>query len=134
MLTNATITIFNRFSDRGEKKIIYVPHVLPEVWFHANQITRAEQGGLVSANDYKIRIPFPRDGWLPPNDFQDLADPGEHWTVQDQDFFLVGTWEGGSVEGIAEIKRKFSGIAGVILNHSENFFGSSKHIRIGGGD
>lgn len=134
MLTNTTITIFNRFADSSLKKFVYVPHVLLEVWFHANQITRAEQGGLVSANDYRIRIPFPRDGWLPPNDFQDLAEPGEHWTVQDQDFFLVGIWEGGSVEGIAEIKRKFSGTVGIILNHSENFFGLSQHIRIGGGD
>lgn len=134
MLTNATITIFNRFADQKLKKFIYVPHILPDVWFHEKQVIRSEQGGLVSANDYRIRIPFPRDGWLPPNDFKDLADTENQWTVQDKDFFLVGTWEGGPVNGIDELKKKFSGTVGIILNHSENFFGSSQHIRIGGGD
>lgn len=134
MLTNATITIFNRFADQKLKKFIYVPHILPDVWFHEKQVIRPEQGGLVSANDYRIRIPFPRDGWLPPNDFKDLADTENQWTVQDKDFFLVGTWEGGPVNGIDELKKKFSGTVGIILNHSENFFGSSQHIRIGGGD
>lgn len=134
MLTNATITIFNRFADQKLKKFIYVPHILPDVWFHEKQVIRPEQGGLVSANDYRIRIPFPRDGWLPPNDFKDLADTENQWTVQDKDFFLVGTWEGGPVNGIDELKKKFSGTVGIILNRSENFFGSSQHIRIGGGD
>ena len=129
MLANTTITIFNRFADREQKKFVYVPHVLPDVWFHAKQVIRPEQGGMVSANDYRIRIPFPRDGWLPPNDFKDLADAGDHWTVQDKDLFLIGTWDGESV-----IKKKFSGTVGVVLNHSESFFGSSQHIRIGGGD
>lgn len=134
MLTNATITIFNRFADQKLKKFIYVPHILPDVWFHEKQVICPEQGGLVSANDYRIRIPFPRDGWLPPNDFKDLADTENQWTVQDKDFFLVGTWEGEPVNGIDELKKKFSGTVGIILNHSENFFGSSQHIRIGGGD
>lgn len=134
MLANTTITIFNRFADWEQKKFVYVPHVLPDVWFHAKQVIRPEQGGMVSANDYRIRIPFPRDGWLPPNDFKDLADTENQWTVQDKDFFLVGTWEGGPVNGIDELKKKFSGTVGIILNHSENFFGSSQHIRIGGGD
>lgn len=134
VLTNVTITIFNRFADREQKKFVYVPHVLADVWFHAKQVIRPEQGGMVSANDYRIRIPFPRDGWLPPNDFKDLVDAGDYWTVQDKDFFMVGVWDGGSVNGMEEIKKKFSGTAGVILNHSENFFGSSQHIRIGGGD
>ena len=111
-----------------------MPHVLADVWFHAKQLIRPEQGGMVSANDYRIRIPFPQSGWLPPNDFKDLADAGDHWTVQDKDFFMVGVWDGGSVNGMEEIKKKFSGTVGVVLNHSENFFGSSQHIRIGGGD
>ena len=42
-------------------------------------------------------------------------------------------WGGGVVSGIDEIKKEFSGIVGKVLSHSENFFGASKHIRIGGG-
>ena len=46
----------------------------------------------------------------------------------------MGRWCGNfKVSGIDEIKKEFSGIVGKVLSHSENFFGASKHIRIGGG-
>ena len=134
MLTNAAITIFNRFPDPVERKFIYIPHVLTDVWFHAARKVTAEQGGLTSSPVYKIRIPFPRPDWVPPDTYLRQADPGESWTVQDKDLFIVGVWSGGNVVGIEEIKKQFSGTVGVILNYSENFFGSSKHIRIEGGD
>ncbi|HJD35635.1 MAG TPA: hypothetical protein IAA00_01650 [Candidatus Blautia ornithocaccae] len=134
MITNTDITIFNQFADRNLKKIVYVPHYIKEAWFHSSAKTAVEQGGLSAASEYKLRIPFPQDGWLPSNDFRDLAEPGDNWTVQEDDFFIIGKWEEGSVEGIEEIRKKFLGVSGIILNHSENFFGSSPHIRIGGGD
>lgn len=37
MLTNTGITIFNAFSDKKSKKIVYVPHYIDAVWFHADQ-------------------------------------------------------------------------------------------------
>lgn len=133
MLTNAVITIFNGFPDRALKKMIYVPHVLENVWFHINQKSTAGEKGLVSADEYKIRIPYPCEGWIPEADFKRLDEPGEHWTVQNGDLFLVGVWEGGKVSKIEDIKKEFSGVVGTVCSHSENFFGSSKHIRIGGG-
>ena len=39
MLTNTGITIFNAFSDKKSKKIVYVPHYIDAVWFHADQKT-----------------------------------------------------------------------------------------------
>ncbi|WP_306480359.1 hypothetical protein [Mediterraneibacter sp.] len=39
MLTNTDITIFNAFSDKKSKKIVYVPHYIDAVWFHADQKT-----------------------------------------------------------------------------------------------
>ena len=134
MLTNATITIFNRFSDRNLKKYLFRPCVLPDVWFHAGRKVTAEQGGLTSANEYKIRIPFPRDGWLAPMDFQELANPDGRWTIQKGDLFLVGEWCNGPVDSLAELRKQYAGTIGIVLNYSENFFGSSQHIRIGGGD
>lgn len=134
MLTNAVITIFNRFPSREEKKFIYVPHVIPHAWFYTNQKSSVSERGLSSADEYKIRIPYEEcREWLPENDFKELADSGGYWTVQNGDFFLVGNWSKGAVRGIDEIKKEFSGTVGKVLSHSENFFGSSKHIRIGGG-
>lgn len=133
MLTNAVITIFNKFPDRAIKQFIYVPHFLREVWFHTKQKTTVGESGLVSADEYAIRIPFPCEGWLPPNDFKDLSEPGENWTVQNGDFFLIGEWKGGSVSGINDVRKEFHGVVGTVLSHSENFFGTAQHIRIGGG-
>lgn len=134
MITNAAITIFNKYPDKSSGKFIYVPHYLPEVWFHAGQKTEVNQGNLASANEYKIRIPFPQEGWLPSESFQRSDKTEGNWTVQEGDFFLVEDWGKECVESITEIKKKFSGTVGIVLNHSENFFGSSPHIRIGGGD
>ena len=134
VLTNATITIFNRFPSREEGTFIYVPHTIPRVWFHTNQKSSVSERGLSSADEYKIRIPYEEcGGWLPENDFRELANPGGHWTVQNGDFFLIGNWNKGAVKGIKEIEKEFSGTVGKVLSHSENFFGSSKHMRIGGG-
>lgn len=135
MLTNAAITIFNRFPDRANRGFVYIPHVIPDVWFHAAKKVTADQGGLTSNPVYKIRIPFPRPDWISPEEYLKQENPRGSFTVKDKDLFLVGIWSGEkTVKGIEDIKKQFSGTVGVILNHSENFFGSSKHIRIEGGD
>ena len=96
MVTNATITIFNRIPDKVSKKFVYVPHA-------SDEFLRSET-------------------------------PSRNWTVQNGDLFIVGIWNGADrVSGINEIKKEFSGVVGEILSHSVNFFGSSKHIRLGGG-
>ena len=135
MLTNAEITIFNRFPDKDSKKFVYIPHYISKVWFHTNQKTSVTTGGMVSADAYQIRIPYAEcHGWVPPSELKTLADSLGRWTVQNGDMFIVGRWVGSSsVSGIEEIQKEFSGVVGKVLSHSENFFGSSKHIRIGGG-
>lgn len=134
MLTNATITIFNRIPDGAGKKFVYVPHVIPKVWFHTNQKSSAGENGLKSADEYQIRIPYSEcEDWITSDVFLKLEYPSKNWTVQNGDLFIVGVWSGGDrVSGMNEIKKEFSGVAGEVLSHSENFFGSSEHIRIGG--
>lgn len=135
MLTNAEITIFNRFPDKDSKKFIYVPHYIPSVWFHTDQKISVTSGGMVSADSYQIRIPYSEcPEWVSPSEFTALTETLGRWTVQNGDLFIVGQWHGNpEVSGIEEIKKEFSGVVGKVLSHSENFFGSSKHIRIGGG-
>lgn len=134
MITNAVLTIFNQFPDRENKKMIFVPHKLDSVWFYTNQKSSVGTDGLSSADEYKIRVPYSIcSDWLPPNNYRGLTDPSNNWTVQNGDLFIVGEWAGGNVSGIAELKKSFFGVVGTVLSHSENFYGSSKHIRIGGG-
>ena len=47
MLTNTGITIFNAFSDKKSKKIVYVPHYIDAVWFHADQNGRAYRSDVL---------------------------------------------------------------------------------------
>lgn len=135
MITNATITIFNRIPDKFSKKFVYVPHVIQRVWFHTKQKSSVGENGLKSADEYQIRIPYSEcDDWLPSDDLLKLEDQSKNWTVQNGDLFIAGVWNGADrVGGMNEIKKEFSGVVGEVLSHSENFFGSSKHIRIGGG-
>lgn len=134
MLVNAAITIFNKFPDRATKKFVYVPHYVEHVWFHTNQKSTVSDKGLHSADEYNVRIPYAECAdWIPPNDYTELSEPEGKWTVQNGDFFILGEWAGEKVDGIADIKKDFFGVAGMVLSHSENFFGSSQHIRIGGG-
>lgn len=135
MVTNATITIFNRIPDKVSKKFVYVPHAIQRVWFHTKQKSSAGENGLKSADEYQIRIPYSEcENWLPSDEFLKSETPSQNWTVQNGDLFIVGIWNGADrVSGINEIEKEFSGVVGKILSHSENFFGSSKHIWIGGG-
>ena len=134
MITNTELTIFNRYPDRQSKKMVYVPHYIDAVWFHTDQKTDIVDGGLTSKDVYKIRIPYEKcEKWLPENGFKAQESTSENWTVQNGDLFMVGRWTGGAVSGIAELKKQVDGIVGEVLSHSENFFGGSKHIRIGGG-
>lgn len=134
MLTNADITIFNAYPDREGKKVIYIPRHIPRVWFYKNQKTSVSTGALTSADEYKIRIPYSECAdWMPADRFSEQTKTEGKWTVQNGDFFLLGAWQGEAVRGIEEIKKGFSGEVGRVLSHSENFFGSSPHIRIGGG-
>lgn len=135
MLTNASITIFNQYPERKTKRMVFIPHHIERVWLHTKQKTAVVNGGLQSADEYSIRIPYEEcANWLSPNDFRRLENLNGNWTVQNGDFFIVGKWNGREgINGIEEIKKEFSGVIGKILSHSENFFGSSKHIRIGGG-
>ena len=134
MLTNASITIFNKFPDQKSRKFIYIPHYIEHVWFHKDQKVSVASGGMTSADAVKVRIPVSECAkWVDEAVFVDLIEPGESWTVQDKDFFILGEWTGGPVSDLAELKNGYPGEVWTILSHSENFFGSSQHIRIGGG-
>lgn len=136
MITNAEITIFNAWADRQERKIIYLPHFIEEVWFYKDIKVSASEGGFVRGDLFKIRIPDScLYGWLPPERYATLDDPetAEAWTVQDRDFFVIGRWTGGKVEDMKEVKKTYFGVMGIVNSHTENFYGANPHIRIGGG-
>lgn len=104
------------------------------LYISAQLKTEIVNGGLNSADAYKIRIPYEKcENWISASEFRKSSGVSGKWTVQNGDFFMIGRWTGENVSGIDEIRKNAVGIVGKVLNHSENFFGGSKHIRIGGG-
>ena len=74
MLTNAKITIFNQWPDRESRKMVFIPHVIPKVWFHTNQKSTVGENGLRSADEYQIRIPYTECAdWITPDAFNRLT-------------------------------------------------------------
>ena len=131
MITNAEMTIFNACPDQREKKIVYIPHFIGKVWFHKDVKISSAEGGFVRMDVFWIRVPEESlAGWLPPEEF---SGDGDGWTVQNKDFFILGKWEGTKVKDISDVRKIYRGTMGIVNSHSENFFGTSPHIRIGGG-
>ena len=113
MLTNTGITIFNAFSDKKSKKIVYVPHYIDAVWFHADQKTEIVNGGLNSADAYKIRIPYEKcENWISASEFRKSSGVSGKWTVQNGDFFMIGRWTG---ENVSVIFALWIPIVGIVL-------------------
>ena len=101
MLTNASITVFNKFPDQKSRKFIYIPHYIEHVWFHKDQKISVASGGMTSADAVKVRIPVSECAkWVDEAVFVDLIEPGESWTVQDKDFFILLNFAiGGNFDG-----------------------------------
>ena len=104
MLTNAVITFFNRYPDKEQKKMVYLPHRIDRAWYHISRKTTPSQGGLISSDEHMLRIPFDQCAdWKPADQFA-TGQKGTCWTVQNGDLFIQGEWCGGEVMGIDDPK------------------------------
>lgn len=61
MLTNADITVYNSFLDPGSRMRVWHRTMIKGVWFYADNKVSLTDGGLVSADAYKVRIPVRAD-------------------------------------------------------------------------
>ena len=106
MLTNAVITFFNRYPDKEQKKMVYLPHRIDRAWYHISRKTTPSQGGLISSDEHMLRIPFDQCAdWKPADQFA-TGQKGTCWTVQNGDLFIQGEWCGGEVMGIDDLKKQ----------------------------
>lgn len=136
MVTNASLTIYNRKLNPETKMYTWSRTVLTAVWWYTDQKVQMLAGdkGLSSADLYKIRIPKEHfsEGYLSPEEYAALS-YGKHkqyWTVENGDLFAKGTVMD-EIEKESDLKNKRY-LTGKVLSHSENFFGRNPHIRIGG--
>ena len=93
MLTNATITIYNRGYDPLTRFDTWHRTVIRDVHIYVDHKASVSDSGLNSAEVYKIRISAEvenADQYLPPEEYAKLKDPGEHWTIQIEDQIVIG--------------------------------------------
>ena len=93
MLTNATITIYNRIP--GKKNTFDAWHrtVIRDVHVYVDHKASVGDSGLNSAEVYKIRIPTDvenADQYLPPEEYVKKDNPGDCWTIQIDDHIVLG--------------------------------------------
>ena len=93
MLTNATITIYNRIP--GKKNTFDTWHrtVIRDVHVYVDHKASVGDSGLNSAEEYKIRIPTDvenADQYLPQEEYVKKDNPGDCWTIQIDDHIVLG--------------------------------------------
>lgn len=128
MLTNADITIFNKIPNQSKKCFEYVGHYISDVSFYTDQKVSVGDGGLKSANVYKIRIQEESlEGYVLPDEFMKTY---SGWTVNTGDLFVLGHYAGNitGVADLADCNRPY----GIVNSWSDNRNGGLPHIRIGG--
>lgn len=61
MLTNADITVYNSFLDPESRMRVWHHTMIKGVWFYVDNKVSLTDGGLASADAYKVRIPVYAD-------------------------------------------------------------------------
>lgn len=133
MLTNATITIYNRIS--GKKNTFDTWHrtVIRDVHVYVDHKASVGDSGLNSAEVYKIRIPTDvenADQYLPPEEYVKKDNPGDYWTIQIDDRIVLEecTKEIEKPADLKDVRLRHC----KVLSWSDNRFGGLPHWRIGG--
>lgn len=133
MLTNATITIYNRIP--GKKNTFDTWHrtVIRDVHVYVDHKASVGDSGLNSAEVYKIRIPTDvenADQYLPPEEFVKKDNQGNYWTIQIDDHIVLEecTKEIEKPADLKDVRLRHC----KVLSWSDNRFGGLSHWRIGG--
>lgn len=92
-LATDTLTVYNRFTN-AQKTKTYTPTVISGIhWFGTNEVLVTNEG-LKSAKKYTIRIPieanFSGKTFVPPKEFERLADKSKHFTFVEGDIIAHG--------------------------------------------
>lgn len=133
VLTNAMITIYNRKYDKTTGFDTWNRTVIHGVHVYINHKAQLMESGLKSADIYKIRIPTDVenvDQYLPPEEYAKMDNPGDYWTIQNDDHIVLGDCDK-EIEkpaDLSDIRLRHC----KVLSWSDNRFGGLPHWRIGG--
>ena len=133
MILNANVTMFNRKYDKVKRLDSWYGTSIYGVHVYVDHKVSTGDSGLNSAEVYKIRIPSDvenADRYLPPEEYATAENPAEYWTIQNDDYIVLGIYNQ-EIEKPADLK-KISQRYCKVLSWSDNRFGGLPHWRIGG--
>lgn len=133
MITNASLTIYNRRKNPATGFYEYVRHFIPEVYWYTDQKTVVAEKGVQSADIYKIRIPEEQlQDYVSSEEYHVLAQEEQQtkWTVDNQDLFVKGDCSI-EIKSSADLEKMHK-TYGAVKSWSDNRFSGLPHIRIGG--
>ena len=90
MRCNTAITVYNRYYDPTVGHDRWQRTFIEAAYWHKTTKTTVTQTGLIAANEITIRIPSPVDGFVTPEDWKDLQDKTDRWTLQPGDRIVKG--------------------------------------------
>ena len=127
------ITIYNRQCDKQSGFDTWHRTVIRGVHLYVNHKVALGDGGVNNADLYKIRIPEDAENtdlYLPPDKYVLCPDPGNHWTIQNEDHIVIGECLQ-DIEKPSDLK-KVSQRHCKITSWSDNRFGGLPHWKIEG--
>lgn len=116
MITNADLTIFNKYYDPTSKSEKYQRTQIVGVVWENRKAANVIKSGLISADQVAIYIPFARGAnYLQPITWQALSNKTGKWTLQIGDFVVKGLVNDsiGSSFTISDLKAKYNDVLSI---------------------
>lgn len=133
MIANADITLYNRKYDKVTRLDVWQRTVFKDVWLYCDRKITIGDKGVNGADVYKIRIPASPERestYLPEDEFAQIADASNCWTLQDGDLVVKGVCDI-EIDKPADLTNSRKQYC-KITSWSDNRFGNLPHWRIGG--
>lgn len=133
MITNADITLYNHKYDKNTRLDTWQRTVIRGVHFYVDNKVAVGDGGLNSADVYKIRIPEHAEcsrKYIPEDEYFAKQITSGHWTLQEDDIVVRGICKI-DIEKPADLKNRHIKYC-KITSWSDNRYGGQPHWRIGG--
>lgn len=103
MMTNTSMSVFNKYVEPFTKKVSYKKHLIKEV-FWDDSLGINLNAGYDNADKVNAYIPFNKNE----EDMKDYKEPKEYnvngWTLQNGDFIIKGDVDIEEVDGIKDLK------------------------------
>lgn len=131
MTTNADITVYNSFLNPDTRLKEWRRTVIKKAWFYVDNKVSVTDGGLASADSFKVRIPvdaeFSGSHYVAPEEYTGKENT---WILKNDDYIARGAIAK-EIEKPSDLQKELYQVF-KITSWSDNRFGSLQHWRVGG--